>query len=191
VIVSAPDYVGPLEGWRAWHVVERDGALRLVSPLYRTAWPAREAFAAACRRGLEQGVSLYHARTRHTAPAGGCGCGIYGSFEPAHAVAYMSRFFKHREDVVHRVIGTVSLWGEVVECESGWRASRAYPRRIYVPRPEGRRFFFRGLRRPALPAAEIALALADYGVSVQLVACSSVDELAEIASRPDLGQEAA
>ena len=105
MIGPVPDYVAPLEGWRIWHIVERDGALHLVSPLYRTAWPARQAFAAACRRGLEQGVSLYPPRTRHSAPTWGCGCGIYGSFGPAHAVAYMSRFFKHREDVIHRVIG--------------------------------------------------------------------------------------
>ena len=136
-------------------------------------------------------MSLYPPRTRHSAPTWGCGCGIYGSFGPAHAVAYMSRFFKHREDVIHRVIGTVSLWGEVVQCDSGWRAARAYPRRIYVPLPEGRRSFFRGLRRPGLPAEEIVLALTDYGVPVHLVECASIDELAEIASRPALDTEAA
>ncbi len=189
--MRAPDYVAPLEGWRLWHVAERDGALRLVSPLYRTVWPVRREFVASCRRGLEPGVSLYRPRTRHAAPSPGCGCGIYGSCEPARATAYMSRFFKHREDVVHRVIGTVSLWGEVVECESGWRASRAYPRRIFVPLARGRRLSLRGLRHPALPAVEIALELADYDVPVDLVECASVEELAEIASRPALDRQAA
>jgi hypothetical protein len=32
-----------------------------------------------------------------------------------------------------RVLGLVSLWGKVVECEQGYRASHAYPLRIYVP----------------------------------------------------------
>jgi hypothetical protein len=31
------------------------------------------------------------------------------------------------------VVGEVSLWGTVIECEHGYRASLAYPRRIYVP----------------------------------------------------------
>ena len=149
--MRAPDYVAPLQGWRLWHVVERDGELRLVSPLYRVQWPARRELVAACRRGLEPGLSLYPPRTRHAAPSPGCGCGIYGSCGPVQVAAYMSRFFKQREDVVHRVIGTVSLWGEVVECDSGWRASYAYPRRLYVPLPQGRRFALRGLRPSGHP----------------------------------------
>lgn len=189
--MCAPDYVAPLEGWRLWHVVERDGELRLVSPLYRIQWPARRELVAACRRGLEPGLSLHPPRTRHAAPSPGCGCGIYGSCGPVQAAAYMSRFFKQREDVVHRVIGTVSLWGDVVECDSGWRASYAYPRRLYVPLPQGRRFALRGLRRPAIPAVEIALELADYGVPVDLVECASIDELAEITSRPAPDRQAA
>ena len=64
---------------------------------------------------------------------------------------------------VHRVIGTVSLWGRVVECARGWRASRAYPRRIYVP----------GTRAPywlrAERAEEVALGLTDYDVPVELL----------------------
>jgi hypothetical protein len=31
------------------------------------------------------------------------------------------------------VLGRVSLWGEVVECERGYRASHAYPAALYVP----------------------------------------------------------
>jgi hypothetical protein len=30
------------------------------------------------------------------------------------------------------VIGRVSLWGLVVECERGWRAQLAYPERLFV-----------------------------------------------------------
>ena len=35
--------------------------------------------------------------------------------------------------VAPRVLGRVSLWGDVVECAWGWRASFAYPAQIYVP----------------------------------------------------------
>jgi hypothetical protein len=33
---------------------------------------------------------------------------------------------------VCRVLGTVALWGRVVELEHGWRASHAYPLRLFV-----------------------------------------------------------
>jgi hypothetical protein len=35
-------------------------------------------------------------------------------------------------DVV-MAVGLVALWGEVVECEWGWRAQFAYPRSLYLP----------------------------------------------------------
>lgn len=64
---------------------------------------------------------------------------------------------------MHRVIGTVSLWGRVVECTRGWRGSYAYPKRIYVP----------ATRAPdwlrAERAEEVALALTDYDVPVELL----------------------
>lgn len=171
--MNAPDYAEPIVGWRLWHVAERGGALRLRSPLYRTPWPPHMELVAVCRRGPEAG--------RHSSPDPVCGCGVYGSRTVTDAAAYLTKFFKSRDDVLHRVIGTVSLWGTVVECARGWRASHAYPRRIYVPVPSrrARLILVGGLRGPALPPAEIADALAEYGVAVELVECSSLSELAE------------
>lgn len=180
--MQAPDYVEPIVGWRLWHVVERQGALRLCSPLYRTVWAPRREMVAACRRGVEsRALSISPGAPRHSPPYGRCSCGIYASQTPGQAAAYLSRLFRQREDVLHRVIGHVSLWGTVVECERGWRASHAYPRQIYVPVPGKRRRLSTvgGLRRPALPPAEIADALAEYEVTVELVECSSLSELAE------------
>jgi hypothetical protein len=34
---------------------------------------------------------------------------------------------------VEVALGTVSLWGRVIECESGYKAQFAYPRHIYLP----------------------------------------------------------
>lgn len=180
--MSAPDYAEPIVGWRIWHVAERDGALRLLSPLYRTSWDPRGEFHAGCRRGLEAGLSLSGSkRRRHAAPHPSCGCGVYGSRTPAAAAAYLAKFFKSGDDVLHRVIGTVSLWGTVVECERGWRASHAYPNRVYVPVPtRRRRVLARALRTPALPPEQIAHALSPYGVPVELVECSTLDDLAEV-----------
>lgn len=180
-MTGAPDYVEPVVGWRLWHVAERAGALRLVSPLYRTTWPPRRELVAACRHGMESGFSLsWPSKRRHAPPSPRCGCGVYAGRTPGEATAYMTRFFKQRADVLHRVIGTVSLWGTVVECERGWRASHAYPERIYVPVPAARRRLgFGELRRPALPVEEIALELAGYGVPVEVVDCMTLDDLAQ------------
>ena len=126
--MRAPDYVEPIVGWRVWHVAERGGELQLRSPLYRSAWPHRRHLDASCSPRAEAALGLLRSgRFGHLPPDVDCGCGIYAGATPARAVAYMSKFFKPHHDVVHRVVGTVSLWGTVVVCEQGWRASHAYP----------------------------------------------------------------
>jgi hypothetical protein len=79
------------------------------------------------------------------------------------------------------VIGRVSLWGRVVECERGWRAACAYPARLYLPLGRHGRLSF--LSGPAADAERLALALRIYGVPVELVACASVRELARVLER--------
>lgn len=179
--MKAPDYVEPIVGWRVWHVVETRGALRLRSPLYRTIWTPRQEIVAACRRGAESPLLPYWPGPgRHSPPHERCRCGIYASHSAAQAAPYVARFFKYRDDVVHRVIGRVSLWGAVIECERGWRASHAYPAQIYVPAPRRRRLaLFTGMTRPARAVEEVAFGLADYGVPVEIVACATVRDVAE------------
>lgn len=177
--MQAPDYVEPIVGWRLWHVVERQGALRLCSPLYRTLWVPRQEMVAACRRGVESRVlSIRPGVRRHSPPHARCSCGIYASRTPDQAAAYLSRLFRQPEDVLHRVIGHVSLWGTVVECERGWRASHAYPARICVPAPERRALLPLRSRRPAVSPDQIAFALADYGVPVEIIECRSLGDVA-------------
>ena len=71
------------------------------------------------------------------------------------------------------MIGTVSLWGDVLECERGWRAALAYPSHLFVPL---------GLSG----AAERAVGLRDYGVPVDLLETSTIaealDDVAELAA---------
>jgi len=179
--VNAPDYIEPIVGWRFWHVVEAQGGLRLRSPLYRTLWVPRQELVAACRRGAESSLSSYWpAGHEHFPPSAQCRCGICASRTAAETAAYSSRCFKQGAGVFHRVIGRVSLWGTVVECERGWRASHAYPAQIYVPTPKRCLLSFgTGTRRPSLPAEEIAWGLADYGVPVEVVDCTTVREVAE------------
>jgi hypothetical protein len=173
----APDQLDPVVGWRVWDVVELDGHLRLCSLTFWSVWlPGRPALAA-CRRPL---VDRRAGIPDHDAPAASCTCGIYATTS-AHGAVEFSRRFARRRDTVHRVLGRVTLWGTVVECESGWRASRAYPESLVVRAPTGRGFLSGRLRQhePARPAEEIAVALAEYGAPVDVVAASNDAKLVE------------
>ncbi len=156
---GAPDYAEPIVGWRVWVVVaEADGAPRLRSIVQKAIWPVGEPLVAECRQ--RHVLARILRRGAHGAvPAPTCQCGIYatglGELEPLLAEAPW--------DTGARVLGQVSLWGDVIECERGWRAERAYPARLYVPARDG--------RRPRLTQEEIADALLDYGVEVELLAC--------------------
>lgn len=65
-------------------------------------------------------------RADHTAPEESCSCGVYASDSPLAAASFIT-------GPEQPVIGRVSLWGTVVECEHGWRAACAYPAALYVP----------------------------------------------------------
>jgi hypothetical protein len=66
----------------------------------------------------------------HSAPGERCECGIYAA-TPSTIGDYLHESLWPRR---RPVLGRVSLWGDVVECERGWRASLAYPEQLYIPR---------------------------------------------------------
>lgn len=173
---SAPDYVEPTAGWRAWLVVEDGEALRLSSVIYPTLWPPRREIVARCRH---RRLSLLRPWRRppagHGAPEEWCRCGIYGVRDPEKAAGYLKDTILYAEPVrwplLHRVVGRVLLWGSIVECEHGWRASHAYPERLFVPvRDE--------MDEIARDAGHIARELAVYGVPVELLDLGSREEMA-------------
>lgn len=141
-----PDYVEPLEAWRVWHVVAARGAARLRSVIKPTLWTPQEPLAAEC---LRQRLFVRR-RNRHPAPEEACDCGIY-----ATSIERLDQYVNEAlpPGAFARVVGRVALWGIVVECERGYRASHAYPVELYVPRDE-----------------ELADQLAaSYGIDVQVV----------------------
>ena len=157
--LEAPDYVEPFVGWRVWVVVpDADGTPRLRSVVQKTLWPVLQPLVAECcqRRVL---AKLLRRPGHERVPDPACQCGIYATalheLEPLLAEAPW--------ETGARVLGEVNLWGDVIECERGWRASRAYPVRLYVPVRDG--------RRPRLTQEEIADSLADYRVPVELLPC--------------------
>src|SRR5262249_60225892 len=95
----------------------------------------------------------------HGAPVSRCSCGIYATSDPELAAESLYLYSEvHQPHVVYRAVGLVSLWGSVVEGECGWRASRAYPKRLFLPpsqRPED--------------VERIRDGLADYGVPVEIL----------------------
>jgi hypothetical protein len=158
-VSTAPDYIEPIVGWRSWLVVREGEGFRLRSVLYDALWPPRSELVACCLRRS----SPWRKRPEHVAPADRCRCGIYAAKQPEDAASYLEGRGWGEALGVHRVIGTVSLWGRVVECTRGWRASHAYPKAIYVPTTRGP-YWLRAERRD-----EVALALTDYGVPVELL----------------------
>lgn len=166
----APDYVEPVVGWRAWLVVGERETFRLRSVVYDTLWLPRRKLVASC---LHRAWLLRFPPRRpseHSPPFARCHCGIYAAREIEKAASYLDVLGRSEKLAVHRVIGRVSLWGEVLECEQGWRGSRAYPAAIYVP-TKGRPYRLR-----VRAAEEIALALTDYGVPVELLDCGTPEE---------------
>ncbi len=159
----APDYFRPVVGWRTWLVVATPVGPRLRSIVFGTDWPLGEALPARCEFALRRPWTRpWHRVPVHEAPSDDCDCGIWA----AKDIAYAMSFFHLYDDLLgqrslHRVVGSVCLWGSVVEGSLGWRATRAYPAHIYVPthRENGRR----------VNAENIARGLADYGVPVEIV----------------------
>ena len=155
---AAPDLAEAVEAWRAWRVVRRDGSYQLRSVVKPTLWPRCEPLTAEClhaepwpRRVLRRPPS------RHDSPQPRCECGIYAA-DLARVDLYLTP--SPLEPTVGRVLGRVSLWGTVIECERGFRASHAYPLAIYVPSDSA---------RDSTQRAALAEALAEYGVPVELL----------------------
>ena len=165
--MRAPDYVEPIIGWRAWLVVDDEGEIRLSSVVHRGVWVPRCELVAKCQRRLVCFPRVWRTKpSEHPAPTEACACGIYGVRDAEHAACYLTndlwRYEPLRWPLLHRAIGRVSLWGSVVECKRGWRASYAYPERIYLPTQSES-----GETLPQLGA--LAAALSAYGVPVKLI----------------------
>jgi hypothetical protein len=110
-----------IAGWRVWMLAERGDELRLMPAGSGVdAWEPRRAVVARC------GVSslLLAGIGRHAAPDIRCRCGIY-------AARSLDTFERPRPAWPPApVVGTVALWGTVIEHERGWRGENAYPARL-------------------------------------------------------------
>ena len=111
----------PIEGWRIWNLADTPaGPTLLPAGSGVDAWAPRQAAEARC--GASAILTL--GRGPHRAPALDCRCGIY-------AARSLEVFDRPRPAwPPPPVVGTVALWGTVIEHEGGWRAQWAYPSRL-------------------------------------------------------------
>lgn len=132
-------------------------------------WPIGSPLEARCHRErVIAGGLPFHAR--HQPPFRSCQCGVYGSLSPDQASAYFVPSWadisplpppKLDDDYIPRAVGRVQLWGTVLECSQGYRATKAYPAQIFLPaqRPDGKPF----------DVTAVVFDLLDYGVPVDLI----------------------
>ncbi|MGE5227223.1 MAG: hypothetical protein ACM3OO_10160 [Planctomycetaceae bacterium] len=113
----------PIEGWRIWNLADELSAPRLLpAGSGGDVWEPMRAVQAVCT--VPSIVRL--GSRRHRAPGPACSCGI-------HAGMSLAGFPRPRPAwPPPTIVGTVSLWGTVVEHEQGWRAEHAYPSRLAV-----------------------------------------------------------
>jgi hypothetical protein len=101
-----------VHAWRAWTIrAERGTRTPLLAPIGgdRRPWTPRTAMRARCPR-----------HRSHHAPDPRCACGLY-------AVKDAALLMTARDPAV---LGTVDLWGTIVEHERGFRGEFAYPQRL-------------------------------------------------------------
>jgi hypothetical protein len=132
-------------------VTETGAGLRLGSVLHDLDWPQRRALVAECRRHED---AFAEAIAPHPVPGPECNCGFHAARDAVDALSYARG--RDEPGTMCRILGEVTLWGHVLETEHGWRASHAYPARLYVPDPE------------------LVARLAGYGVPISCSECESL-----------------
>jgi hypothetical protein len=124
-----PDALEPVVGWRCWRIRDTREGLVLTSVNRPTRWAPGFALESSCERA------------GHRGPASACSCGIYAAREPSLVAGAVPPAIRAVSRIVTPAIlgydtvlavGLVSLWGEVVEAEAGWRGRFAYPRELFV-----------------------------------------------------------
>ena len=111
--VDPPLSLEPVVGWRVWGLERVGGALTLRSVTRPDHWPAKDVMVATC---------VQH--RAWTVPDEHCTCGLYAAASPD----YLARSGVTR--IGSSVVGTVSMWGRVIEHTRGARSRFAYPARL-------------------------------------------------------------
>jgi hypothetical protein len=127
------DCAEPILGWRLWHVRLHGGGYRLESfTRHHVSWPARRRLEAACSAHGDEAPSSAHE------------CGIYAFKSRDLAEELLRRYIGVRQCYGREqefppprrgrpiALGSVSLWGRILERERGYRAQYAYPYELFL-----------------------------------------------------------
>lgn len=114
-----PDMVEVITGWRGW-ALSSTGRLEALGK--DTVWPAKRALEAECTKKPHLPYT-----EPHFAPGWKCTCGVWAFKDLDRLVAAVGSSYG-----TIRVLGTVSLWGRVIETENGYRAQYAYPSELWL-----------------------------------------------------------
>lgn len=112
--MKIPDSVNVITAYRAWHVCNTKEGLRLKALGQNDVWEPKKAIEAKCTSGKN-----------HRSPDFDCECGIW-------SFTCVDKLLEALSGYTPSVIGKVSLWGRVVECENGFRAQYAYPAELWL-----------------------------------------------------------
>ena len=117
--------IEPVIGWRTWSIGWNGDGVHLASPIQAYDWQPMQPNRARCRSHFGRQL-----------PNLGCGCGLY-------AVSRLERLpTAFGSSFSIGAVGSVAMWGRVVEHTAGYRGQLAYPDRIRLVC--GRCFFARG-----------------------------------------------
>lgn len=109
-----PDLVGTITAWRGWKITGG----KLCALGMTGVWEPKKAVKARCSKGPT---------SSHDAPTKDCECG-YWSFRTMDLL--QSALNPYAASV--QVIGSVEVWGKVIECENGFRSEFAYPKELWL-----------------------------------------------------------
>jgi hypothetical protein len=112
-----PNSTSTITAWRAWRVKRYGPKLWLMSTGYSRIWEPKIRQEARC---IRSGV--------HIAPYWNCHCGFWG-FKSVEEMLHVLQIHDYHD---FGVLGTVSLWGRVIETEHGFRAQYAYPKELWL-----------------------------------------------------------
>ena len=111
---KSPDYVHTITAWRGWDI--DNGRLAALGS-DATWWP-KKAEQADCRNH------------NHPAPQMKCACGYWSFKKFEDMVKALEGYATFTNNV--KVVGTVEIWGRVIECTNGFRSEFAYPKELWL-----------------------------------------------------------
>lgn len=112
--------IEPIVGYRDFYGVIDPVAGLILTSRNGAPWVPRNKLQALCAPRWNDRMDI--TKMRHDAPHEGCNCGIYAFDEPDH----------HDMNLSNAIWGEVNLWGNVLICESGYRAQFAYPKTLFM-----------------------------------------------------------